>query len=161
VLQNEGAGLVDAIESHLKETTIKQLKALYGSNWEYEIGTIKRECQIRADQENEQNYREGLGGKKVHWTEKFTISDYKNIITKKWTAVPKGENHDESFIPFEQMFSINIDGGDTRSDRTKWLSYLNSYRKKIAHRGTIGVGLSLDEVEFLKMVTKKLNIQAD
>jgi DNA sulfur modification protein DndB len=56
------------------------------------IGILKlentTECETRAKQEIEKQYKEGLGRKDIPWTDMFFISDYKEIIDKKWGAFP-------------------------------------------------------------------------
>ena len=127
------------------------MQILYGEDWELEINSIKRECQNRAEQEMEKNYKEGLGKKNIPWTEMFNINDYKTIIEKYWSKTP--EKADLSFITFEKEFSIDIgEGTGSRAKCLKWISYFNSYRNLWAHEGTKEKRLNKDEVEFIEKI---------
>jgi DNA sulfur modification protein DndB len=155
-LQVKGRKIVVDLEKRIKEKVITILKQLYGNNWHLEISTIKKECMKRAIEENERNYKEGLGGNEVEWTDMFTINNYKSIIQDNWK---KTDSKDGSFQDFESIFSVDIGQGfNTKSEKLKWISYLNSYRNQIAHEGTKGKGLNREEVEFLQLISDKLNI---
>jgi DNA sulfur modification protein DndB len=150
-LQDKGRHLGTKIERHLKHFIIAQLKTLFGENWDIEIGAIQRECEIRAREQIEKNYKEGLGRQNIPWTDQFFISDYKTIIEKYWTKKP--DEPDPEFETFEQHFSIDIGQGlNSKSDRVKWLSMFSSLRNLWAHEGTKEKGLNQHEVDFLQSI---------
>lgn len=150
-LQDKGRQLGTKIERHLKHFIIAELKTLFQENWDIEIGAIQRECEIRAREQIEKNYKEGLGRQNIPWTDQFFISDYKTIIEKYWTKKP--EDPEPNFQTFEQHFSIDIGQGfNSKSDRLKWLSIFNSLRNLWAHEGTKEKGLNQHEVDFLQRI---------
>lgn len=153
-LQVVGRKHVVFIERKIKELILNNLQVLFGENWDLEINSIKRDCIKRAEEERERNYKEGLGNTKTEWTDMFTINDYRSIVSKFWTQLPK-DMDTANFKNFEKLFSINI-GGDfnSKSEKLKWMSYLNSYRNLVAHEGTKGKGLNSDEVKFLDLVAE-------
>lgn len=150
-LQDRGRELGTQIERHIKASVISQLKILFGENWDIEIGSIQRECETRAKEQIEKNYKEGLGRQDIPWTDQFFISDYKTIIERYWTRVP-----DEpilGFKTFEQQFSIDVGQGfKSKSERVKWLSLFSSLRNLWAHEGTKEKGLNQHEVDLLKKI---------
>lgn len=75
-LQTQGWEIATQIERHMKNFIITQLKALFGENWDIEIGTIQRECEVRAKEQMEKDYKDGLGRREIPWTEQFFIKDY-------------------------------------------------------------------------------------
>ncbi|WP_312314413.1 DGQHR domain-containing protein [Empedobacter brevis] len=150
-LQNKGRSLGIEIEKKMKSIVLTKIKTLYGDVWELEINSIKRECQSRAEQEMEKNYKDGLGKKNVDWTEMFNINDYKTIIEKYWAKKP--EQDDISFTTFEKDFSIDIgDGIGSKPKALKWVSFFNSYRNLWAHEGTKEKRLNKEEVEFIEKI---------
>lgn len=154
-LQDAGRKLGTETEKYIKSKVIGNLKILFGSNWDIEIGTIKRSCEDRAGKEEEKLYKEGLGRKHIKWTEMFFISDYKTILEKYWATKPKKEN--AGFQPFSDLFSLDVGHGfNSKSEKLKWLSIFNSHRNNWAHEGTKEKGLNREEVEFLKFVHEAL-----
>lgn len=152
-LQDEGRKYGEAIEKFMKKTILNNLKSLYGSKWELEVGKIMRECQNRASLEDEKNYKEGIDKEKTDWTEMFNINDYKEIIEKHWT---KKVDNDPSFITFEDIFSIDMGFGfNSKTEKIKWISHFNSYRNLWAHAGTKEKRLNKEEVGFLAKVYSK------
>jgi DNA sulfur modification protein DndB len=150
-LQTTGRSLGVDIEKKIKKIVLANMKKLYGEDWELEINSIKRECQSRAEQEMEKNYKDGLGRKTIDWTEMFNINDYKSIIEKYWTKTP--DKDDSSFITFEKEFSINIgEGLGSKAKCLKWISFFNSYRNLWAHEGTKEKRLNKEEVQFIEKV---------
>lgn len=150
-IQDKGRQLGTKIERHLKTFIITQLKTLFGDNWDIEIGAIQRECEIRAREQIEKNYKEGLGRQDLPWTDQFFISDYKTIIERYWTRKP--DDLQPRFETFEQHFSIDIGQGfNSKSDRVKWLSIFSSLRNLWAHEGTKEKGLNRHEVDFLQSI---------
>ncbi len=150
-LQDEGRKYSKKIESFMKKKVIEKLKILYGENWDIEIGKIQRECETRAKQEIEKQYKEGLGRKDIPWTDMFFITDYKEIIEKNWTSLP--EIKSENFVTFEKEFSIDAGYGfNSKQDKLKWISVLNSHRNVLAHDGTKDKGLNKEEVAFLETI---------
>ena len=152
-LQSKGRRLGVEVERKIKKKVLYKIEVLYGDKWELEINSIKRECQTRAEQEMEKNYKEGLDTKKIHWTEMFNINDYKSIITKYWTKKPdKPEDH-PGFITFEKDFSVDVGHGfNSKAEKIKWISLFNSYRNLWAHEGTKEKRLNKDEVGFLEKI---------
>jgi DNA sulfur modification protein DndB len=151
-LQSKGRSLGIDIEKKMKSIVLSKIKILYSENWELEINSIKRECQNRAEQEMEKYYKEGLGSKKVDWTEMFNINDYKTIIEKYWNKRPD-KNEPAGFTTFEKDFSIDIgDGIGSKNKALKWISFFNSYRNLWAHEGTKEKRLNKEEVNFIENI---------
>lgn len=152
-LQSKGRKLGVEIEKKIKKKVLIKIQILYGNKWELEINSIKRECQSRAEQEMEKNYKEGLEDKVIHWTEMFNINDYKTIITKYWTKKPEDPKNHQEFITFEKDFSINVGFGiNSKAEKIKWISLFNSYRNLWAHEGTKEKQLNKSEVDFLEKI---------
>lgn len=150
-IQDRGRQLGTKIERHLKTYIIAHLKALFGDNWDIEIGAIQRDCETRAKEQVEKNYKEGLGRQDIPWTDQFFISDYKTIIEKYWVKKPDGDPSD--FETFEKHFSLDIGQGfKSKSERIKWLSVFNSLRNLWAHEGTKEKGLNQHEVDQLQKI---------
>lgn len=156
-LQDRGRSLGTEIERHLKRYIIRQLKALFEDNWDIEIGSIQRECEVRAKELEEKRYKEGLGRVPIDWTEQFFISDYKKIIEKYWTKSPDSPSSD--FETFEKHFSIDVGHGfNSKDEKIKWLSLFNTLRNLWAHEGSKEKGLNRDEVELLEKIHGALGI---
>lgn len=147
--QTEGRKYVKEIERFMKKTILKNLKFLFGDNWELEIETIQSACILRANAENKKNYKDGIS-KRVEWTEMFNINDYNKIIDDYWTRKP--ENNDNDYIPFEKTFSIDIGMGKNKKEALKWIAYFNSYRNQLAHEGSKEKGINKKEVDFLEKI---------
>jgi DNA sulfur modification protein DndB len=155
-LQDQGRELGTKIERNMKHFIIRQLKALFGENWDIEIGAIQRDCESRAKEQMEKNYKEGLGRQEIHWTEQFYIKDYKAIIEKYWAKKPDNAPDAESF---EHHFSIDVGHGfSSKSDKVKWISLFNSLRNNWAHEGTKEKGLNKSEVELLTIIHDGLGL---
>lgn len=155
-LQNKAKEYADSIEKTIKNIVLEQLKKLYNDDWELEIVNIQTKCQKLASEENAERRKNGIN-KRALWTEMLTIFDYKNIVEKYWTV--KHET-DSSFITFEKRFAIDIgEGFNGKKEQTKWLTYLNDYRKTIAHSGTKESGLNQEEVAMLEDIYNKFIIQ--
>ncbi|GBQ38711.1 DGQHR domain-containing protein [Acetobacter fabarum] len=149
-LQTTGRDLGTQIERHMKSFIIKQLKALFGENWDIEIGTIQRECEMRAKEQMEKDYKDGLGRREIPWTDQFFIKDYKTIIEKYWSKKPEGT---ANALSFEQHFSIDIGHGfNSKADKIKWISFFNTLRNNWAHEGTKEKGLNKSDVELLTKI---------
>lgn len=156
-LQTEGRELGTQIERHVKHFIIAQLKALFGENWDIEIGAIQRECETRAKEQMEKNYKEGLGRQEIPWTDQFFIKDYKTIIEKYWTKKPDNQLNAESF---EEHFSIDVGHGfNSKPEKIKWLSLFNTLRNNWAHEGTKEKGLNKSDVELLLNIHDKLGLK--
>lgn len=156
-LQERGRVLGTAIERHLKKVILAQLKTLFGTNWDVEIGKIQRECAGRASKEIEAAYKKGLGRKEIPWTDMFLIQDYIDIIEKYWSKVPEGAP--KEFENFEKIFALDIGKGfNSKAEKLRWLEILNSYRNSWAHEGSKEKGLNRQEVEFIELVHKKLGL---
>lgn len=155
-LQNEGRELGTQIERHMKHFIIGQLKALFGENWDIEIGAIQRECETRAKEQMEKNYKEGLGRQEIPWTDQFFIKDYKTIIEKYWTKKPDNQ---PNAVTFEQHFSIDVGHGfNSKADKIKWISLFSTLRNNWAHEGTKEKGLNRNDVELLSKIHDKLGL---
>lgn len=154
-IQEEGRKITVEIERKIKDIILMKLHLLFGDNWDLEIGSIKRECINRAEEERERNYKEGLGVSSIEWTDMLTISDYKNIVTKFWSKLPNEAN--DKFTTFAVDFSIDIgEGFNSKNDKVKWMSYFGKYRNSLAHEGTKSRGLNQNEVEFLDKINASL-----
>jgi DNA sulfur modification protein DndB len=150
-LQSEGRKYGIEVERKMKHLVIDKLKQLFNDNWDIEIGKIQRECELRAKEEIERQYKEGLGRKLIPWTDMFFISDYKDIIKKYWTNTPDPVS--PGFKTFQDDFSIDIGHGfNSKEEKIKWISLFNSYRNLWAHEGTKEEGLNRDEVNFLRQI---------
>lgn len=148
-LQDNGRKLGTEIEKYIKNTVIAVLKALFGENWDIEIGSIQRECAARAQEEVEKRYKDGLGRKNIPWTDMFFVNDYKKIIEKYWTKKP--DPLPGNYKSFDEIFSIDVGHGfNSKAEKIKWLSVFNSHRNNWAHAGTKEKGLNREEVSFLQ-----------
>lgn len=155
-LQNEGRELGTKIERHMKHFIIDQLKSLFGENWDIEIGSIQRDCESRAKEQMEKNYKEGLGRQEIPWTDQFYIKDYKTIIEKYWAKKPDNLGAES----FEQHFSIDVGHGfSSKPDKVKWISLFNTLRNNWAHEGTKEKGLNKSDVELLAKIHDGLGLQ--
>lgn len=150
-LQDKGRALGTQIERYLKKTVINTLKELFKENWDIEIGAIQRECETRAREQMEKNYKEGLGREEIPWTDQFFVSDYKKIIERYWTK--RTAEVDDDYKTFEDNFAIDVGlGFNSKSEKIKWLSIFNSHRNLWAHEGTKEKGLNHSEVQFLQEI---------
>lgn len=155
-LQDRGRQLGTEIERHMKTFIIKNLKTLFGDNWDLEIGSIQRDCEMRAKEQEEKNYKEGLGRQKIPWTDQFFIKDYKTIIERYWNRKPET---DQPFQTFEDHFSIDVGHGlHGKAERLKWISLFNSLRNSWAHAGTKEKGLNKEEVDLLAKIHSHLGL---
>jgi len=153
-LQEQGRKYGVEVEKFMKSKVLQNLQSLFNENWELEINAIKRKCQDEAEKERERFYKEFKKQKDVHWTEMFSIMDYKTIIEKYWTK----ENPDEpEFESFREVFTIDI-GFSGKGKDTKWISLFNSYRNTWAHEGSKDKGLNKEEVQFLKKIHNELRL---
>lgn len=149
-LQAKAKEYADAIEKKVKNIVLSQLKKLYQDDWELEIVNIQTKCQKLAAEENAERRKNGID-KRAKWTEMLTILDYKTIIEKYWAEEPTEK--DESFVAFKNIFAIDIgEGFHKKNEMTKWLTYLNDFRKTIAHSGTKEEGLNQKEVRSLAQI---------
>lgn len=156
-LQDKGRKLGTEIERHIKTFVLKQLKTLFGNNWDLEIGAIKRKCEERAGEEMEKAYKEGLGRVEILWTEQFQITDYKNIIDKYWTK--STDIQEKTFKTFESHFAIDAGYGfNSKAEKLKWLSIFNTLRNNWAHEGTKERGLNRKEVELIVKIHRHLGL---
>ncbi|MDF2369088.1 DGQHR domain-containing protein [Sneathiella sp.] len=154
-LQDEGRSLGIQIERYLKLVCISNLKAVFGENWDIEIGSIKRACEKRAGEEEEKSYKEGLGRKNIPWTDMLLVSDYRSIIEKYWAKTPVPKLNE--FRAFEEIFALDIGQGfNSKAEKLRWLSFFGSYRNTWAHEGTKEKGLNRKEVEFIRDIHSRL-----
>ena len=156
-LQTKGREIGTQIERHIKNFIIAQLKALFGENWDIEIGTIQRDCEVRAKEQVEKEYKDGLGRRDIPWTDQFFIKDYKAIIEKYWSKKPENMSTAESF---EQHFAIDVGHGfNSKADKIKWISLFNTLRNNWAHEGTKEKGLNKSDVELLAKIHDRLGLR--
>ncbi len=149
-LQDQGRRYGEDIESYMKHKILSNLKELFDKNWDLEIGSIKRNCMERAEQEREKNYKDGLGNEEVDWKGMFNINDYKTIIEKHWS---KSLPDNEQFKSFHDLFAIDVGlGFNSKSDKVKWISQFNKYRNLWSHKATKEKRLNKKEVHFLKEI---------
>ncbi len=128
-LQEQGRTLGTAIERHLKRTILYNLKEMFGEHWELQIASIKRDCLMRANEQQERNFKDGLDASEIPWTEQFMLADYKKIIEKYW--VKQSENKNDAFSTFEEHYAIDIGQGfNSKSEKLKWFSKFNSLRNQ-------------------------------
>ena len=154
-LQERGRVAGTEIERQIKRIILYNLKALFKDVWELEIASIKRKCQERASEQEERNYKEGLGRTNILWTDQFMLNDYKSIIDKYWARKPDDSN--ENFHTFEEHYAIDVGMGfDKKAEKLKWFSRFNSLRNIWAHEGSKDKGLNKEEVEFLELVQSRL-----
>lgn len=150
-IQDQGRELGTEIERHLKSFIVSNLKSVFGENWDIEIGQIQRDCESRAKEQMEKNYKEGLGRQEIPWTDQFFITDYKKIIEKYWGKAPASK--DDDFATFEKHFAIDIGQGfNSKAEKLKWLSMFSSLRNLWAHEGSKEKGLNQHEVDFLQNI---------
>lgn len=125
-LQEDGRKYGKAIVTQLRKDVIKHLEQLFGDKWELEISPIKRTCIDRAEKQKEKYYKEVGEEMDLDWKEVMDVAEFKTIIEKYWSKT----NPDIiGFMPFEGKYSLDIgDGNHTKAEKTKWLSYLNSYK---------------------------------
>ena len=156
-LQSKGREIGTEIERHMKNFIITQLKEMFGENWDIEIGTIQRDCEVRAKEQMEKDYKDGMGRREIPWTDQFFIKDYKAIIEKYWSKKPNNMAGAESF---EQHFSIDVGHGfNSKADKIKWISLFNTLRNNWAHEGTKEKGLNKSEVELLAKIHDRLGLK--
>ncbi|MBL1437563.1 MAG: DGQHR domain-containing protein [Rhodobacteraceae bacterium] len=156
-LQDDGRLFGTEIERHMKNVIISNLKTIFGTNWDLEIGAIQRKCSERAKEQMEKSYNEGLGRKEIPWTDQFNLTDYKKIIEKYWGRAPKPKP--EEFQTFEEHFAQDIGRGfNSKAEKLKWLSFFGSYRNNWAHEGTKEKGLNRDEVSFLRDIHQRFSL---
>ena len=152
-LQDEGKGYGDFVERFMKDKVINNLKILYEDNWTLEIGSIQRECELKANEDMEKKYKQFGETKKIEWHEKLTIVQYKKIIEKYWTNIPEvGTESFESFESFESLFQLDMGWGfNSKSDKVKWIDKFNSLRSDFSHNASRIEGLSIQDVKHLKL----------
>lgn len=125
-IQDEGRNYGREIVKQLRNDIINHLKDLFGDKWELEISPIKRTCIEKAEKQKEKYYKEVGEELDLDWKEVMDVSEFKTIIERNWTKT----NHNiPNFKPFEEKYSFDIgEGNHTKAEKTKWLSYLNSYK---------------------------------
>lgn len=125
-LQEEGRNYGRSIVKKLRDDIIAHLKLLYDEKWELEISPIKRACIDRAEKQKEKYYKEVGDEMELDWKDVMDVSEFKTIIDRNWSK----SNHEiVGFKTFEEKYSFDIgDGNHTKSEKMKWLSYLNSYK---------------------------------
>ncbi len=157
-LLEDGRRYGTEVERFIKKNVIHNLKILFNDDWDLEIGSIKNECVNRANAEIEKRYKDGFGRKDIPWTDMFFILDYKTIIEKYWTKLPEVRN--ENFKNFEELFSVDVGHGfNSKTEKTKWLSLLNTYRNSYAHDGSKDKGLTKEEVKTLEKIHEQLIVK--
>ena len=125
-LQDEGRNYGRNIVIELRKGVIEHMSALFGDKWELEISPIKRTCMDRAEKQKEKYYKEVGDELELDWKEVMDVTEFKTIIERNWS---KTNPNIDSFKTFEEKFSFDIgEGHQTKAEKTKWLSYLNSYK---------------------------------
>ena len=125
-LQEEGRKYGRSIVKRLRNDVIEHLKALYGEKWELEISPIKRACIDKAEKQKEKYYKEVGDEMDLDWKDVMDVSEFKTIIERNWS---KTNPNITDFKSFEEKYSFDIgEGNHTKAEKTKWLSYLNSYK---------------------------------
>ena len=149
-LQDQGRKYGVAIEKQMKKIVLEKLKSLFGNNWDLEISAIKEACDKKVTQEETRQYRDTGQRPNLHWTEMFTVSDYKSIIGKFWDKKPSDESPD--FKTFKDEFAIDIGiGANNKADLMKWISFFSGYRNLWAHEASKEKRLTKKEVDDLKL----------
>ena len=123
-LQQEGQGYGKQIEQILHDRVLEKLQELHGEKWERTIFEIKAECLKRMSS----NLPDDSDFDESNWPDYLQTQDFKNIIEKNW-MIPKED--DETYVTFEEEFSIRISDEEpfkSRKDKLKWLNDLISYR---------------------------------
>lgn len=125
-LQDEGRKYGKSIVKKIRVDIIEHLQSLYGDKWELEISPIKRTCIDRVEKLKEKHYKEVGEELELDWKDVVDVAEFKTIIEKNWTKT----NPDlTGFKTFEEKYSFDIgEGCQTKAEKTKWLSYLNSYK---------------------------------
>lgn len=125
-IQDKGRSYGRSIVKQLRNDIIAHLKNLYGEKWELEISPIKRACIERAEKQKEKYYKEVGDEMELDWKDVMDVSEFKTIIERNWS---KTNQNIPSFKSFEDKYSFDIgEGNHTKAEKTKWLSYLNSYK---------------------------------
>ena len=125
-LQEEGRAYGRSIVKQLRNDVISHLKALFGDKWELEISPIKRACIDKTEKQKEKYYKEVGDEMELDWKDVMDISEFKTIIDKYWS---KRNPNISDFKTFEEKYSFNIgEGNQTKAEKMKWMSYLNSYK---------------------------------
>lgn len=125
-LQEEGRKYGKSIVKQIRTDLIEHLRSLYGDKWELEISPIKRTCIDKAEKQKEKYYKEVGEELELDWKDVMDVAEFKTIIEKNWTKTNTGI---EGFKTFEEKYSFDIgEGCQTKAEKTKWLSYLNSYK---------------------------------
>lgn len=125
-IQENGRAYGKKIVKQLRNDIIAHLKELYGEKWELEISPIKRACIERAEKQKEKHYKEVGDELELDWKDVMDVSEFKMIIERNWS---KTNQNIPGFKSFEDKYSFDIgEGNHTKAEKTKWLSYLNSYK---------------------------------
>lgn len=148
-LQDQGRIYGVAIEKVMKKIVLQKLKELFGKNWDLEISAIKESCEKKVIQEETRQYKDTGERPEIHWTEMFTVNDYKSIIEKFWEKKP---NDVDDFKTLKEEFAIDIGiGSNNKADLMKWISYFNGYRNLWAHEASKEKRLTKKEVDDLRL----------
>ena len=126
-LQDDGRKYGRSIVKQLRADLINHLYSLFGDKWELEISPIKRACIDRAEKQKEKHYKDVGEELELDWKDVMDVAEFKTIIDKNWSKTnPKVEN----FKTIEEKYSFDIgEGHQTKAEKMKWLSYLNSYKE--------------------------------
>ena len=80
----------------------------------------------RAEKQKEKYYKEVGDELELDWKEVMDVTEFKTIIDRNWS---KTNPNIEDFKTFEEKYSFDIgEGHQTKAEKMKWLSYLNSYK---------------------------------
>lgn len=145
-LQDKGRSLGMEVVTRIRTIVISELKSLFGKHWDLEINTIKNNCTKRANDQMAKHHKEGVDFEEIEWTDVIDMSELKTIIERFWSK----EKAESSFKTFESIFSFDIgEGFNTKSEKTKWLSVLSSYRDLWSSDSK---GLNKSQVENLQRI---------
>ncbi len=168
-LQKEAKEYLDELERMIKKITLNQMEDIFGDVWDLEITSIKKSCQIRAEDEKERIYKTEGVRKVIKWTDMFNILDYHSMLSSNWT-----KEGSETGLTFQKLFSLNTEeyifhkgkevfelGSNSNKKSIDWLKKINNYRNSIAHSGSKSYGLIKKEVKFIKDILNSIKEQID
>ncbi len=154
-LQAEGQLIGRKIIEKLKLRVVEKVQELFGNKWETSISEVRARCKNRINEQEASD--ENFNSAEADWTDFIDFLDIKSIIEKHWYYKPEDN---PNAVTFEKEFSIQLSADDsfnTKKERTRWLSDLNSYRD--AWEKAKGKLLNRTQVEILRKIL--LSLRAD
>lgn len=123
-LQQKGQSYGKQIEQILRDKVLEKLQVLHGEKWERTVFEIKAKClqRMSSDSPEDTDINEN------NWPDYLQASDYKDIIEKNWILT---KEDDETYVTFENEFSIRLSADapfKSRKDKLKWLNDIILYR---------------------------------